>query len=99
MNAIFPVVNEQINKRNKKVRSCLSLETYVVLIASPPTSQLLDYDAARSKMNKLIAKTSDDPTKLPRVSTTTPHLVSLAPCAQIQGQRAVLLRRAPTPRL
>ncbi|RPD74219.1 BAR-domain-containing protein [Lentinus tigrinus ALCF2SS1-7] len=45
MNAIFPVVNEQINKRNHK---------------------LLDYDAARSKMNKLINKPSDDPTKLPR---------------------------------
>ncbi|KAI0819992.1 BAR-domain-containing protein [Trametes gibbosa] len=45
MNAMFPVVNEQINKRNHK---------------------LLDYDAARSRLNKLIAKPSDDPTKLPR---------------------------------
>ncbi|KAH9929508.1 BAR-domain-containing protein [Epithele typhae] len=45
MNAIFPVVNEQIGKRNKK---------------------LLDYDSARSRMNKLIQKPSDDPTKLPR---------------------------------
>ncbi|KAH9949585.1 BAR-domain-containing protein [Amylocystis lapponica] len=39
------LVNEHINKRNKK---------------------LLDYDSARSKMNKLIAKPSEDPTKLPR---------------------------------
>ncbi|KAF9820293.1 hypothetical protein IEO21_01507 [Rhodonia placenta] len=45
MCAYFPVVNEHISKRNKK---------------------LLDYDAARSKMNKLIAKPSEDPTKLPR---------------------------------
>ncbi|OBZ67002.1 Protein hob3 [Grifola frondosa] len=45
MNALFPIVNEHINKRNKK---------------------LLDYDAARSRMNKLIAKPSEDPTKLPR---------------------------------
>ncbi|TBU33904.1 BAR-domain-containing protein [Dichomitus squalens] len=45
MNAIFPIVNEHINKRAHK---------------------LLDYDSARNKMNKLIAKPSDDPTKLPR---------------------------------
>ncbi|KAI0780140.1 BAR-domain-containing protein [Fomes fomentarius] len=45
MNAIFPVVNEQINKRNKK---------------------LLDYDSARSKLNKVINKPSEDPTKLPK---------------------------------
>lgn len=45
MNAYFPVVNEHISKRGKK---------------------LLDYDAARSRMNKLIAKPSEDPTKLPK---------------------------------
>jgi len=45
MNAYFPVINEHINKRNKK---------------------LLDYDAARSKMRKLIDKPSEDPTKLPK---------------------------------
>jgi len=28
--------------------------------------QLLDYDAARSKLNKTIAKPGDDPTRLPR---------------------------------
>lgn len=28
---------------------------------------MLDYDSARSKMNKLINKPSEDPTKLPRV--------------------------------
>ncbi|TCD69796.1 hypothetical protein EIP91_006109 [Steccherinum ochraceum] len=45
MNAYFPVVNEHIAKRAKK---------------------LLDYDASRSRMNKLIQKPSDDPTKLPK---------------------------------
>ncbi|EKM54406.1 uncharacterized protein PHACADRAFT_258233 [Phanerochaete carnosa HHB-10118-sp] len=45
MNAYFPVVNEHIGKRNKK---------------------LLDYDAARSRLNKIIAKPSEDPTKLPK---------------------------------
>lgn len=45
MNAYFPIVNEHISKRNKK---------------------LLDYDAARSRMNKLIQKPSEDPTKLPK---------------------------------
>ncbi|KAL0062698.1 hypothetical protein AAF712_010393 [Marasmius tenuissimus] len=45
MCAYFPVVNEHIAKRNKK---------------------LLDYDAARSKMRKIIDKPSEDPTKMPR---------------------------------
>ncbi|KAH7927540.1 BAR-domain-containing protein [Leucogyrophana mollusca] len=45
MNAYFPVVNEHISKRNKK---------------------LLDYDAARSKLRKVIEKPSEDPTKLPK---------------------------------
>jgi len=45
MNAYFPIVNEQISKRNKK---------------------LLDYDAARSKLRKVIEKPSEDPTKLPK---------------------------------
>jgi len=45
MNAYFPVVNEHISKRNKK---------------------MIDYDAARSKLRKLIDKPSEDPTKLPR---------------------------------
>ncbi|KAI0757872.1 BAR-domain-containing protein [Irpex lacteus] len=45
MNAYFPIINEHITKRNKK---------------------LLDYDAARSKLNKLINKPSEDPTKLPK---------------------------------
>lgn len=30
-------------------------------------SQLLDYDAARSKLRKLIEKPSEDPARLPRV--------------------------------
>ncbi|EIN11425.1 BAR-domain-containing protein [Punctularia strigosozonata HHB-11173 SS5] len=45
MNAYFPIINEHIAKRNKK---------------------MLDYDAARSKMRKLIEKPSEDPTKLPK---------------------------------
>ncbi|KAG2342796.1 BAR-domain-containing protein [Suillus weaverae] len=45
MNAYFPVVNEHITKRNKK---------------------LLDFDAARSKLRKVIDKPSEDPTKLPK---------------------------------
>ncbi|KAI6033211.1 hypothetical protein F5J12DRAFT_799483 [Pisolithus orientalis] len=45
MNAYFPIINEHISKRNKK---------------------LLDYDAARSKLRKVIEKPSDDPTKLPK---------------------------------
>jgi hypothetical protein len=32
-------------------------------------TQLLDYDAARSRMKKLIEKPSDDPNKLPKVET------------------------------
>jgi amphiphysin len=45
MNAYFPIVNEHISKRNKK---------------------MIDYDAARSKIRKLIDKPSEDPTKHPR---------------------------------
>jgi hypothetical protein len=29
--------------------------------------QMLDYDASRSKLNKIIMKPSEDPTKLPKV--------------------------------
>lgn len=37
--------------------------------------QLLDYDSARSRMNKLIQKPSDDPTRLPKVRLVTfPHV-------------------------
>ncbi|KAG8710008.1 hypothetical protein FRC08_017761 [Ceratobasidium sp. 394] len=45
MCAYFPVINEGIAKRNKK---------------------LLDYDAARSRVRKLVDKPSEDATKLPR---------------------------------
>lgn len=45
MCAYFPIVNEHIAKREKK---------------------MLDYDAARSRLRKLIEKPSEDPTKLPR---------------------------------
>ena len=33
-------------------------------------NKLLDYDAARSKVRKLVEKPSDDPTKLPKVTLT-----------------------------
>jgi len=45
MCSYFPIINDTIAKRNKK---------------------LLDYDAARSRMKKLIEKPSDDPNKLPK---------------------------------
>jgi amphiphysin len=45
MNSYFPIINEHITKRNKR---------------------LLDYDAARSKVRKLIDKPSDDPSRLPK---------------------------------
>lgn len=63
MNAYFPVVNEHISKRNKKVRS-IQLAQNLFLIHDRP--QMIDYDAARSKLRKLIDKPSEDPTKLPR---------------------------------
>lgn len=62
MNAYFPIVNEHISKRNKKV-CYLIMNWFPRLIR---LSQLLDYDAARSRLNKLIAKPSEDPTKLPK---------------------------------
>lgn len=71
MNAYFPVVNEQISKRNKKV-------SVYLLFISPhveiPFFKALDYDAARSKLRKTIEKPGEDPTKLPKVSLTP------APC-------------------
>jgi len=45
MASYFPIINDAISKRNKK---------------------LLDYDAARSKVRKLIDKPTEDVTKLPR---------------------------------
>jgi len=45
MCAYFPIINETIGKRSKK---------------------LLDYDAARSKLKKVIDKPSEDATKLPK---------------------------------
>ncbi|KAH7339792.1 BAR-domain-containing protein [Rhizoctonia solani] len=45
MCSYFPIINEGIAKRNKK---------------------MLDYDAARSKVRKLVDKPSEDATKLPR---------------------------------
>lgn len=63
MNAYFPIVNEHISKRNKKA-TLLSLVIHGRLLIF---RQLLDYDSARSRLNKLIAKPSEDPTKLPKV--------------------------------
>jgi len=45
MCSLFPIINEHISKRDKK---------------------MLDYDAARSKLQKLINKPSEDPTKMPK---------------------------------
>jgi len=45
MCSFFPIINETIAKREKK---------------------MLDYDAARSRLRKLIDKPSEDPTKLPK---------------------------------
>jgi len=45
MCSFFPMINETITKRDKK---------------------LLDYDAARSRLRKLIDKPSEDPTKFPK---------------------------------
>jgi len=45
MASYFPIINEAISKRNKK---------------------MLDYDAARAKVRKLVDKPADDATKLPR---------------------------------
>jgi bridging integrator 3 len=67
MCAYFPVVNEHITKRNKKVRLLLEQNISVSMILP----QLLDYDAARSRMRKLIDKPSEDPTKLPKVVSNT----------------------------
>lgn len=68
MNAYFPVVNEHIAKRNKKVISRLSLVSVMRLDSNGFVFifQLLDYDAARSKLRKVIEKPSEDPTKLPK---------------------------------
>lgn len=63
MNAYFPVVNEHISKRNKKVRSIQLAQNFFLIHDRP---QMIDYDAARSKLRKLIDKPSEDPTKLPR---------------------------------
>lgn len=70
INAYFPVVNEHITKRNKKVkRSLLSYfpsDQTKQRLLPPFCFQLLDYDAARSKLRKVIEKPSEDPTKLPK---------------------------------
>lgn len=46
MSSFFPIINENISKREKK---------------------MLDYDAARSRLRKLIDKPSEDPAKMPKV--------------------------------
>jgi bridging integrator 3 len=74
MCAYFPVVNEHIAKRDKKVRLPSAIECAAIEI-DRRRSQLLDYDAARSRLKKLIDKPSEDPTKLPRVRHTSFILV------------------------
>lgn len=64
MNAYFPVINEHISKRNKKVGFSADLRNP---FADQGIPKLLDYDAARSKLRKTIDKPSEDPTKLPKV--------------------------------
>lgn len=39
-------------------------------MGQPLKSQMIDYDAARAKVKKLVEKPSEDPTKLPRVGPT-----------------------------
>lgn len=78
MNAYFPVINDHISKRDKKVglsllsTPCLSMFLFcdsccVCARRALSWIKLLDYDAARSKLRKAIEKPSDDPTKLPKV--------------------------------
>ena len=68
MNAYFPIVNEHISKRNKKVNFSFSVPS----TSTDPrnsdfySTQMIDYDAARSKLRKLVDKPSEDPAKLPR---------------------------------
>jgi hypothetical protein len=50
--------------------------TYRTLTIS---SQMLDYDAARSKVRKLQDKPSDDSIKLPRVSRSPRSLIGVYP--------------------
>lgn len=65
MNAYFPIVNEHISKRNKKVCN-ISILSCRGLSDKGLCSQMIDYDSSRSKMRKLIDKPTEDPTKLPR---------------------------------
>ncbi|KAH0828004.1 hypothetical protein J3R83DRAFT_3651 [Lanmaoa asiatica] len=66
MNAYFPVINEHISKRNKKVRfSAVCFESFF-FFSNLGVPKLLDHDSARSKLRKLIDKPSEDPTKLPK---------------------------------
>jgi bridging integrator 3 len=66
MNAYFPIVNEHISKRNKKVNIACSVLITDFTNSEFYPEQMIDYDAARSKLRKLIDKPSEDPTKLPR---------------------------------
>lgn len=65
----FPTVNEGISKRNKKVSPDHCARDAILTPA-----QMLDYDAARSKVRKLQDKPSDDSIKLPRVRRPLPRL-------------------------
>jgi bridging integrator 3 len=49
--------------------------------------QLLDYDAARSRMKKLIEKPSDDPNKLPKVPHSTVSRLARLKMVPFQAQQ------------
>jgi hypothetical protein len=48
----------------------LAQESAEGAVEQPLKSQMIDYDAARAKVKKLVEKPSEDPTKLPRVRPT-----------------------------
>jgi hypothetical protein len=65
MCAYFPVINDHIAKRNKKVGHPQHPFTQCLLTIT--LTQMLDYDSARNKHRKMIEKPSEDPSKLPKV--------------------------------
>jgi hypothetical protein len=83
MNAYFPVINEHISKRNKKV----SRYPQTTALGFLKNLQLLDYDSARSKQRKLVEKPSDDPTKLPKVLATISSSPLLSSSSHLQAQQ------------
>ena len=81
LNSYYGNINSAIDKRNHKVSdrssyNLLPLTRPSISVAwlqcgireglADETTQMLDYDATRSKVKKMVEKPSDDPTKLPR---------------------------------